>query len=199
MFVFRPCCIILSLAMRAEFLVIHWYIWYMIWVSPKSTLCVFLSCLTHWGRVMHICASKLTSIGSDNGLSPGRHQAIIWSNAGIFLIWPLGTNFSKILIEIHTSSFKKMHLKMSSGKWRPFCLGLNVSSKQLLTLACPLDVGANYHPLNTWRDNNVVITLKRRHFGAKTTSLLSGVPDYFGRNKISSGGDLSHYSSASLY
>ena len=29
--------------------------------------------------------------------------------------------------------------------------------------------------------------------------LLSGVPDYFGRNKISSGGDLSHYSSASLY
>ena len=28
---------------------------------------------------------------------------------------------------------------------------------------------------------------------------LSGVPDYFYRNKISSGGDLSHYSSASLY
>ena len=31
------------------------------------------------------------------------------------------------------------------------------------------------------------------------TTLLSGEPDYFGRNKISSGGDLSHYSSASLY
>ena len=30
-------------------------------------------------------------------------------------------------------------------------------------------------------------------------NLLSGVPDYFYRNKISSGGDLSHYSSASLY
>ena len=29
--------------------------------------------------------------------------------------------------------------------------------------------------------------------------LLSGEPDYFGRKKISSGGDLSHYSSASLY
>ena len=28
---------------------------------------------------------------------------------------------------------------------------------------------------------------------------LSGMPDYFDRNKISSGGDLSHYSSASLY
>ena len=37
--------------------------------------------------------------------------------------------------------------------------------------------------------------------GARVSAvrLLSGVPDYFGRNKISSGGDLSHYSSASLY
>ena len=82
--------------------------------------------LTHWGRVTHICISKLTIIGSDNGLSPDRHQAIIWTNAGILLIGPLGTNFSEILIEIHAFSFKKVHLKMSSGKWRPFWLGLNV-------------------------------------------------------------------------
>ena len=41
---------------------------------------------THWGRVTHICVGKLTNIGSDNGLSPGRHQAIIWTNAGILLI-----------------------------------------------------------------------------------------------------------------
>ena len=33
--------------------------------------------LTHWGQVMHICIGKLTIIGSDNGLSPGQHQAII--------------------------------------------------------------------------------------------------------------------------
>ena len=39
---------------------------------------------------------------------------------------PLGTNFSEMLIEIHTFSFKKIHLKMSSGKWLPFFLGLNV-------------------------------------------------------------------------
>ena len=76
--------------------------------------------LTHWGRVTHICVSELTIIGSDNGLSPGRRQAIIWNNAGLLLIAPLGTNFSEILIEINTFSFKKMHLKMSSGKWRPF-------------------------------------------------------------------------------
>ena len=82
--------------------------------------------LTHWGQVAHICISKLTIIGSDNGLSPGQRQAIIWSNAGILLIGPLWTNFSEILIEIHTFPLKKMHLKMSSGKWRPFCLGLNV-------------------------------------------------------------------------
>ena len=81
---------------------------------------------THWGRVTHICVSKLTIIGSDDGLSPDRHQAIILTNAEILLIGPLGTNFSEILIEIHAFSFKKMHLKMSSGKWRPFCLGLHV-------------------------------------------------------------------------
>ena len=74
----------------------------------------------------HVCVSKLTIIGSDNGLSPDRRQAIIWTNAGILLIGPMGTNVSETLIEIHTFSFKKMHLKMSSGKWRPFCLGLNV-------------------------------------------------------------------------
>ena len=72
--------------------------------------------LTHWGRVTHICVSKLTIIGSDNGLSPGRLQAIIWPNGGILLIESLGSNFSEILIAIKTFSFKKMNLKMSSGK-----------------------------------------------------------------------------------
>ena len=61
-----------------------------------------------------MCICKIIIIGSDNSLSPGRRQAIIWTNAGILLIVPLGTNFSEILIEIDTFSFKKMHLKMSS-------------------------------------------------------------------------------------
>ena len=91
----------------------------------KITYCLLTELLTHWGRVTHICVSKITIIGSDNGLSPGRSQAIIWTSVGTLLIWPLGTNFSEILIEIYTFSFKKMHLKMSSAKWRPFCLGLN--------------------------------------------------------------------------
>ena len=82
--------------------------------------------LTHQGQVTHICVSKSTVIGSENGLSPGRHQAIIRTNAGILLIGHSGTNFSEILIGIDTFSFKEMHLKMSSGKLRPFCLGLNM-------------------------------------------------------------------------
>ena len=57
--------------------------------------------LIHWGRVTHICVGHLTIIGSNNGLSPGRRQAIIWTNDGILLIGPLGTNFSEILMEIH--------------------------------------------------------------------------------------------------
>ena len=77
--------------------------------------------LTHWGRVTHICVGKLTIIGSHNGLAPGRRQAIIWTNAGISLIRPLGTNFNEILIEIHAFSFKKIHLKISSGKMSSIC------------------------------------------------------------------------------
>ena len=57
-----------------------------------------------------------TSFGSDNGLSPGRRQAIIWPNAGMLLIWPLGTKFSEKCIW------------KSSRKWRPFCRVFNVLS-----------------------------------------------------------------------
>ena len=80
----------------------------------------------------HICVGNLTIIGSDNGLSPVRRQAIIWTNAGILLIGPLGTNFSEIVIGIQTFSFKKMRLKVSFAKWRLFCLGLNELKRQLM-------------------------------------------------------------------
>ena len=66
--------------------------------------------------------------GSDNGLSPGRRQAIIWTNAEILLIGSLGTNVSEMLIEIYIFSFKKMYLKLLVANRRPFCLGLNVLS-----------------------------------------------------------------------
>ena len=86
--------------------------------------------LIHWGRVTHICVGNLIIIGSDNGLSLCRCQAIIWTNAGMLLIRTLGTHFSEMFIKMHTFSCKKMHLKMSSGKCRPFSLGLIVSTNR---------------------------------------------------------------------
>ena len=86
-------------------------------------LCMSLSDqikLIHSGRMTNICVNKVTIIGSDNGLPPDQRQAIIWTDAGILLIWPLGTNFSEILTGIPTFSFTKMHLKMSSGKCQPY-------------------------------------------------------------------------------
>ena len=77
--------------------------------------------LTHWGRVTHICVGNLTIIGSDNGLSPGWRQAIIWTNAGLLLIGPLKTYFSEIRFQIQQNRFENV-----SGTWRPSCLGLNV-------------------------------------------------------------------------
>ena len=129
-------------ASNAENVSIWWRL--MIWKDLKArSYCVtaiqlkrlifwypaILVTLIQWGQVTHIFVSKLIIIGSDSGLPSGRHQVIIWTNAGILLIRTLGTNFSENLSEISTSSFKKMHLKMSSGKCRTFCLGLNVVMK----------------------------------------------------------------------
>ena len=94
--------------------------------------------LTHWGRATHICVGKLNTIDSDNGLSPGRRQAIIWTNAGILLIGPLRTNFSEILIGIQIFSFKKMHLKLSSAKWRPF-VSASMSESTCKYISCVRD------------------------------------------------------------
>ena len=79
----------------------------------------------------HICIGKLTNIGSNNGLSPGRHQAIIWTNAVKLLIGPLGKNFSEVLIEIWIFSLEKIRLKLPSAKCCPFRLDLNVLKLQM--------------------------------------------------------------------
>ena len=106
------------------------------WTIVWNPLC-YCCHLTHWGLVTCICVSEVTIIGSDNGLSPGRRQAIIWNNAGLLLIEPLGTNFSEISIGIQTFSFKKMHLNMSSAKRRPLCLGLNaLTLLNTVTVVC---------------------------------------------------------------
>ena len=93
--------------------------------------------LTHWGRVTHKGINKLIITGSDNDLCFAWCQAIIWGNAGILLILPLGTNFSELLIGIYKfciqeNAFKNVVLKMAA-----ICLGLNV-----LTLLCDV---VNWH------------------------------------------------------
>ena len=110
-----------------------WRFFFSWWCDSAKCVPVFTSTrnLTHWGRVTHICVGTNTNIASENGLSPGRRQAIICTNAGILLTGPLGTNFSEILIEIQTFSFKKIRLKMSSAKCCPFRLGLNESPRDI--------------------------------------------------------------------
>ena len=60
-----------------------------------------LNFLTHSGQVMYICASKLTIIVLDHGLSPSRRQAYIWTNAVLLLTWLFWINISKIQFETY--------------------------------------------------------------------------------------------------
>ena len=72
-------------------------------------------------EVLRYVSGNWISIGSDNGLLSVRHQAITWASADLLSIRPLETNFSEIWIKVQDFSFIKMHLKMSSAKWRSFC------------------------------------------------------------------------------
>ena len=126
-----------------------------------------ISFLTHWCRVTHICFSKVTIIASDNGLSPDRRQAIMWTNAGLLLIGPLGTNFGEILIEILIFSFKIMRLNVSSTKRRPFCLGLNVLNGPKV-----VNSSQSHMKILTYRKNfsyNVLNNLSAVHNGKPLT------------------------------
>ena len=113
------------------------------------------SALTHWGHVTHICVGKLTIIGSDNGLSPERRQAIIWTNVGILLIGPLGTNFIEILIEIQAFSLRKVRLKMSSMKCCSIRLGLKCVKARLHNDDDECNVQTNKYDLQTTRYPNI--------------------------------------------
>ena len=82
--------------------------------------------LIHWGRVTHICASELTIIGSDNGLSPGWRQAIMWTNAGMLLIRPPRNKLQKNFIRnsynfIQENLFENVVWKMAAIFSWPQC------------------------------------------------------------------------------
>ena len=67
------------------------------------------------------------SIGSHNGLSPIRRQAIILTRAVLLSNGHLGTSFCEIVIKIENYSLRKKHLKISSAKWRLFWPAWNES------------------------------------------------------------------------
>ena len=48
-------------------------------------------------------------------------------------IQTLGINFNEITNKIQMFSFKKMHLKMSSTRWRPFCSGPNLLNLMIIS------------------------------------------------------------------
>ena len=91
--------------------------------------------LTHWDRVTHICVSKITIIGSYNGLSPGRHQAIIWTSVGILLIGPSKTKLHpNLYIFIQENGVWKMVAILS----RPQCVNCNLAlSHWFIAVLCP--------------------------------------------------------------
>ena len=129
-------------------LVIDWTTAYWGELRKSNKIKYFSWKKTHWGRVTHICFSKLTSIGSDNGLSPSKRQAVTWTNTGILLIGPVGTNSSDSFIRILIFSYNKMHLKLSSAKQRPF---VTSSMCQLIwcnvccVMSCCGDVPTNFY------------------------------------------------------
>ena len=85
--------------------------------------------LTHWGQLTHICVRKLTIIGTDNGLSPGRRQAIIWNNAAILLIGTLSNTLQwnrcrYLYIFIQENTFEIFVWKMAAILSRPQCVNV---------------------------------------------------------------------------
>ena len=107
---------------------------------------------TLWGQMTHICVSKLNIIGSDNGMSPGWRQAIIWTSAGILLMGPLGTN-NEILIFIQENPFQNVVWIKVAILSQPHCVNdwslltnAMMMTRQLLTLRV-FQLQGNFHKL----------------------------------------------------
>ena len=81
----------------------------------QYAMCLIMTTSIEGGVICDICGPTLVTA-----------HPTTTTNAGILLFRPLRTNFNEILIEFPTFSLKKMHLKMSSAKWRQFYLGFNV-------------------------------------------------------------------------
>ena len=111
--------------------------------------------LTIWGRVTHVCVCKLITIGSENGLSPEQHQAIIYNNAGILWIGPLRTYF------VHENALANVVCEMRSILSRPQCVNNFTTviighNQRLYVPACRL-YAAKITP--TWQAQEILIVI----------------------------------------
>ena len=128
------------------------------WVCPSVSVWA-----VHYqiDRVTHICVSIQGQciLACHNGLSPVRHQAIIWTWNDLLSIELFGTHFYEIQIKIHQFSCKKINLKMPSTKLRRFCRGrimLFIGSftrliTQLTNQQISHSVYSNYQVHSWWR------------------------------------------------
>ena len=87
----------------------------------------FINSWTHWGWVMHVCVSKLNINGSDNGLAPTMWQTIHYLNQWWNVVnWTLRNKLQWNFKWNPYIFIQEMYLNVSSAKWRPLCLCLNV-------------------------------------------------------------------------
>ena len=91
------------------------------YLTGLTTLPLCIECSNqHFEAEWHMYASvNYTIIGSDNGLSPPRRQAIIWTNDGLLLIRTFGRNFSEIAIKLQKNflienTFENVSCKMAT-------------------------------------------------------------------------------------
>ena len=87
------------------------------------------------------CMSFYILIGSDNGFSPGRRQAIIWTNDGILLIGPLGNKLQwnlrwNLYIFIQENAFETVVRKLAAVLPRPQCFNGKSQMANNLIMIC---------------------------------------------------------------
>ena len=133
-----------------------------------------LYALAHWGRVTHISFGNITynqhitSVGSDNGLSRSPRQAIIWNNAVLLLIGPIGTRFGRTMFEIH------FHSRVYLGKCRLGNDGHFVSASRCCIHMYPNDIIKTNH-----FNKNIV---NATHSGSRLLSMICHICSILNKN-----------------
>ena len=143
--------------------------------------CVFIACTSHSPRFTAVACAR-RPLGSQLPETQNGLMMTSWHGNPFRIAGPL---WGKLLLN-KQSSCRWFEMPMLSLMWPPRDVNSTVwlrNQQPVTTLFHRLPCK---HILGIYQMSSYFL-------------LLSGEPDYFGRNKISSGGDLSHYSSASLY